>query len=84
MGLSVEFVQPLDDDGTEYPESWCVVEPLIVFSGFARKVDAEIAMKFVLSFGNIDHSLRGDEFFRQFGFTNRSEMMAEACKRLMW
>lgn len=87
--LLVEFVEIIEFDGEYIPGSWCVTEQVtadhdVVLQGFARRLDAEIALVVLSEFNGVDYSLRGIEFWIQFGAMNRKEVMSLVCKRLQW
>lgn len=89
--LTVTHEKTMLPDGSE-PLSWIVrlADPREVCAailwGFARKVDAEIAKRFLDSTG-IDWSLPSEPMWRQCaenGFPTREKLMEAACEHLQW
>lgn len=87
--LLVEFIDIVQTEGEEdKPGFWCVTEQVtsdrdIVLHGFARRLDAEIALAFLSEF-EVDYTLNSMEFWIQFGVKDRVQLMSLVCQRLQW
>lgn len=91
MALYVKCTTPQDrHTGVTDHASWCVLcqsWPDVILWGFARKLDAEIAMEFMNTLPvNWDESDE-DEFGRQLavaGYPKEGDLMKACCERLQW
>lgn len=89
--LFICCVETEELSGEAKPQSWGVSvtidgQDYSVLHGFGRKVDAEIAKKWIEEL-EIDWNVSADQLARQCkaaGYRNRRAMMKKVCERLQW